>query len=95
MMENVLCLNKSCDRLEKYHFLTQQWVDRVMITVSGKKAHAILNNLLSMLSSFFNYSESEGEMDMYIHHYQSYHNSFKEDLKSDHGISYLATTNLS
>ena len=33
-----------------------------MVTISGKKAHAILNSLLSMLSSFLNYSESGGEI---------------------------------
>ena len=49
MMENVSCLNKSCDRLNKYHLLTQRWVDRVIVNVSLKESHAILTHVLLML----------------------------------------------
>ena len=45
MMENIPCLNKSCNRLDKYYFLTQRWVDGVMVTVSGKVAYAIFKIL--------------------------------------------------
>ena len=83
MMENVPCFNKSCNRLDKYHLLTQQWVDRVIVTVSGKEAHNILI-FLSMLTSFFNYLESKGEMILFLHHYQTYYNTVKKYISSDH-----------
>ena len=54
-----------------------------MVTISGKKAHAILNSLLSMLSSFLNYSESGGEIKTCLYHYQSYYNSIKGYLRID------------
>ena len=84
MMENVPCPNKACNRLDKHHLLTERWAAQVIVTVSGKEAKAILKNLLSMLSSFFDYPESEDEIKMCLHHYQRYYNSVKEDLKSDY-----------
>ena len=52
MMENVPCLNKSRNRLDKYHLLTYQWVTIVIVTVSGKEANAILNNLYQLYYPF-------------------------------------------
>ena len=52
IMEKITCLNTSRNRLDKYHFLTKRWVDRVIVTVSGKETHAKLKNILSMISSF-------------------------------------------
>ena len=33
---------------------------------------------------FLNYPESEGDIKMCLYHYQSYYNSVKKDIKSDH-----------
>ena len=69
MTENVPCLYKCRNRLEKYHLLTQQRAVQVVVTVRGKEVKAILTNILSMLLYFFNYPESENELKIYLHHY--------------------------
>ena len=52
MIDNVPCLNKSYNRLDKYHLLTNIWKARVIVTVSGIEVKAVLKNIVSMLSSF-------------------------------------------
>ena len=52
VMENIPCPNKCCYRLGKYHLLTQWWVDKAVVAITGREAHAILKNMLSILSSF-------------------------------------------
>ena len=42
-----------------------------------------------MLSSFFDYPESEDEMKMCLHYYQRYYNSVKEELKGDHVCKHI------
>ena len=53
MMDNIPCLNKSRDKLDKHHLITHQWVNKVIVTARVKESNAILNIILSMLSFFF------------------------------------------
>ena len=53
MMATVTCLYKPHNRLDKQYVLTQLWNTKVIVLVSCKEAKTVLNNLLSMISSFF------------------------------------------
>ena len=45
IMDNIPCLNKFRNRMEKYHLLTQRWNTQVIVTVSGEEIKAILKNI--------------------------------------------------
>ena len=45
---------------------------QVIVTVSGKEDKDVLKNMLSMLSSFFDYLESEDKIKTCLRHYQQY-----------------------
>ena len=54
------------------------------IDISGKEAHTILTNMLSILSPLCDYLESEDEIKICLRQNQNYYNSVKKYLKSDH-----------
>ena len=77
------------EQVGKYHMSIQWWAAQVVVTVSGKEVKAILKKYFINVIILFNYPESENEMKMYLHHYQSYYNSVKKDIKSDHACEII------
>ena len=41
MIDNVPCLNKSHNRLDKFYLLTKRWNNSVLVSVSGKEAKTV------------------------------------------------------
>ena len=84
MMEHVPCMYNSRHRLDKYHLLTKEWLDKVALKVSGEEAKTIIKILLNMLSDLFVYVETEAEMNLTLNHFKRYYNSIKSQLKSEY-----------
>ena len=78
-------LFKSCNRLDKYHLLTKEWLDHVQCKVDKKDSDAmlILKVLKDKLSRLFGYVETSTELKYSINDYQCYYNSHKKQLKSE------------
>ena len=101
MIGAVTCLNKSRHRLDKYHLLKKEWLDKVSLKVSGEEATTIIDILLGMLTDLFDYVETEDEMKLTIKHFKRYYAKVKSQLKSEYvqqeveAIALSIETNLS
>jgi len=78
-------LSKSCNRLDKYHLLTKEWLDNVQCKVDKKDTDAklILKVLKDKLSRLFDYVETSTELQYSINDYKHYYNNHKKQLKSE------------
>ena len=86
MMEHVPCMYHSRHRLDKFHLLTKEWLDKVAMKVSGDDAKTIIQILLNMLTDIFEYVETEAEMNLTLNHFKRYYNSIKSQLQSVYAL---------
>ena len=74
MADSQSSLYKSCNRLDKYHLLTKEWLDHVKCKVDKKYSDAmlILKVLKDKLSRLFDYIETSTELKYSINNYKCY-----------------------
>ena len=68
MIGSVTCLKRSTNRLDKYHLLKKEWLDKVSVKVSGEEAKSIIDILLRILIDLFGYVETEDETRLTLNH---------------------------